>query len=198
MAAFVSACPLPTVFLQSMLRVVVNRQKGDRIALIVGHLVQTTVAHVASRRRTYSRIQECPGLGSPPLFPVADNRVVRAGANGFLAHDLVLAGGAEPVSCLPCQRVGSPARWGFSPRPIFPASCSQYLKAHSDWELSSSSSRSSRVTEPQLKRELRVAWLYARAGPAPTVQSLVEWLHRLGKLPMQPPFGRTGKRGSYC
>jgi hypothetical protein len=29
-------------------------------------------------------------------------------------------------------------------------------------------------------RELRVAWLYARAGPAPTALSLMDWLHRSG------------------
>jgi Tfp pilus assembly protein PilF len=58
-AAFVIGVSLVLLFLQSALRVsVVNRQKGDRLAHIVGHVAHTTVAHVASRRRTYDRIQD--------------------------------------------------------------------------------------------------------------------------------------------
>ena len=42
-----------------MLRVsVVSRRGGDRLALTVGHVAHATVAHVASRRRTYDRIQD--------------------------------------------------------------------------------------------------------------------------------------------
>jgi hypothetical protein len=82
-------------------------RKGDRLALIVGHVAHATVAHVASRRRTYDRIQDAFGLGSPLYVLSLITVVVRAGANGFLAHGLVLAGGAEPASRLHCQRVGS-------------------------------------------------------------------------------------------
>ena len=49
-AAFIIAVSLVLLFLRSMLHVVVNRQKGDPLALIAGHVVHITVAHVASHR----------------------------------------------------------------------------------------------------------------------------------------------------
>ena len=57
-AAFIIGVSLVLLFLRSMLHVVVNRQKGDPLALIAGHVVHITVAHAASRRRTYDRIQD--------------------------------------------------------------------------------------------------------------------------------------------
>ena len=58
-AAFVIGVSLVLFFFQSVLRVsVVNRQKGDRLALIVGRVAHTIAAHAASRRRTYDRIQD--------------------------------------------------------------------------------------------------------------------------------------------
>jgi hypothetical protein len=58
-AAFVIGLLLVLLFLQSVLQVsVVNRQKGDRLALAVGHLAHRVVACLASCRRSYDRIQD--------------------------------------------------------------------------------------------------------------------------------------------
>src|SRR5262245_47342709 len=58
-SAFVVGLVLVSIFLQSVLRVaVVNRQRGDRLALIVGYFAYTAIACAAARRRTYDRVQD--------------------------------------------------------------------------------------------------------------------------------------------
>ena len=43
-----------------------------------------------------------------------------------------------------------------------------------------------------------MAWFYARAGPAPTALSLIEWLHGSGATYDATTFGRIGKGDSDC
>ena len=188
-AAFVIGVSLVLLFLQSVLRVsVVNRQKGDPLALIVGHVAHTTVAHLASRRRTYDRIQDALAWVLPLyvllLITVwfvlvqmgfslmiwslqAEQSLLRA----FIASGSALStlGFLTPPD-LSGQLLAIPeGAFGLGIVVFFFTFIPGYQ------------------TTVQT-RELRVAWFYARAGPAPTALSFMEWScpercnHRLGGL----------------
>ena len=179
-AAFVIGVSLVLLFLQSMLRVVVNRQKGDPLALIVGHVVHITVAHVASRRRTYDRIQDALAWVLPLyvlLLIIVWFVLVQMGFS-LMVWSLQ----AEPSLLRAFIASGSAlSTLGF----LTPPDLSGQLLAIPEGAFGLGIVVFFFTFIPGYQttvqtRELRVAWLYARAGPAPTALSLMEWLHRSG------------------
>ena len=180
-AAFVIGVSLVLLFLQSVLRVsVVNRQKGDRLALIVGHVAHTTVAHVASRRRTYDRIQDALAwvLSLYVLLLIAVWFVLVQTGFSLMIWSLQ----AEPSLLRAFIASGSAlSTLGF----LTPPDLSGQLLAIPEGAFGLGVVVFFFTFIPGYQttvqtRELRVAWLYARAGPAPTALSLMEWLHRSG------------------
>ena len=180
-AAFVIGVSLVLLFLQSVLRVsVVNRPKGDRLALIVGHVAHTTVAHVASRRRTYDRIQDALAWVLPlyVLLLIAVWFVLVQMGFSLMIWSLQ----AEPSLLRAFIASGSAlSTLGF----LTPPDLSGQLLAIPEGAFGLGIVVFFFTFIPGYQttvqtRELKVAWLYARAGPAPTALSLMEWLHRSG------------------
>ena len=180
LAAFIIGVSLVFLFLQSMLRVVVNRQKGDPLALIVGHVVHTTVAHVASRLRTYDRIQDAFAWVLPlyVLSLIAVWFVLVQMGFSLMVWSLQ----AEPSLLRAYIASGSAlSTLGF----LTPPDVSGQLLAIPEGAFGLGIVVFFFTFIPGYQttvktRELRVAWLYARAGAAPTVLSFMEWLHRSG------------------
>ena len=179
-AAFIIGVSLVLLFLQSMLHVVVNRQKGDPLALIAGHVVHIAVAHVASRRRTYDRIQDALAWVLP-LYVLSLIIVWFVLVQmGFSL--MIWSLQAEPSLLRAFIASGSAlSTLGF----LTPPDLSGQLLAIPEGAFGLGIVVFFFTFIPGYQttvqtRELRVAWLYARAGPAPTVLSLMEWLHRSG------------------
>ena len=180
-AAFVIGVSLVLLFFQSVFRVsVVNRPKGDRLALIVGHVVHTTVARVASRRRTYDSIQDALAwvLALYVLLLIAVWFVLVQTGFSLMIWSLQ----AEPSLLRAFIASGSAlSTLGF----LTPPDLSGQLLAIPEGAFGLGVVVFFFTFIPGYQttvqtRELRVAWLYARAGPAPTGLSLMEWLHRSG------------------
>ena len=169
-AAFVIGLSLVLLFLQSALRVsVVNRQKGDRLAHIVGHVAYATVAHVASRRRTYDRIQDALAWVLPLyvlLLIVVWFVLVEMGFS-LMIWSLQ----AEPSLLRAFIASGSAlSTLGF----LTPPDLSGQLLAIPEGAFGLGIVVFFFTFIPGYQatvktRELRVAWLYAPAGPTPTV-----------------------------
>ena len=179
-AAFVIGVALVLLFLQSMVRLVVNRQNGDHLARIVGHLVHTTIAHVASRRRTYDRIQDALAWVFPLYVLLLIGVWFLLVQMGFSL--MIWSLQAEPSLLRAFIASGSAlSTLGF----LTPPDLSGQLLAIPEGAFGLGIIVFFFTFIPGYQttvktRELRVAWLYARAGPAPTVLSLMEWLHRSG------------------
>ncbi len=181
-AAFVIGLSLVLIFLQSVLRVaVVNRQRGDRLALVVGHFAYSLIARAAARRHTYDRIQDA-------LAWVLPLYVLLLITTWFL---LVQAGFSLMIWSLQAERSllqaiiasGSAlSTLGF----LTPPDLSGQLLAIPEGALGLGIVVFFFTFIPGYQttiqtREIKVAWLYARAGIAPSGLSLVEWLQRSGK-----------------
>ena len=170
---------LVLLFLQSVLRVsVVNSQKGERLALIVGHVAHTTVAHVASRRRTYDRIQDALAWVLPvyvllliivwfALVETDFSLMIWSLGGPSLLRAFIASGSALNTM-------------GFDPARSFrPAACNTEAAFGLGIVVFFFTFIPGYQTTVQT-REQRVAWFYARAGPGPTALGLMEWLHRSG------------------
>ena len=180
-AALAIGVSLVLLFLQSVLRVsVVNRQKGDRLALILAHVAHTTVAHVASRRRTYDRVQDALAWVLPLyvlLLIIVWFALVQTGFS-LMIWSLQ----AEPSPLRAFIASGSAlSTLGF----LTPPDLSGQLLAIPEGAFGLGIVVFFFTFIPGYQstvqtRDMKVAWLYARAGPAPTALGLMEWLHRTG------------------
>ena len=166
-------------FLHSVLRVaVVNRQKGDWLACRIGWLVHTTLARPALRRRSYDQIQDVLAWVMPLytlLLIVVWFALVQVGFSLLIwssqaEHSLlraVIASGSA-LSTL-----------GF----LTPPGIAGQLLAIPEGAMGLGIVVFFFTFIPGYQtaiqaREMRVAWLYARAGIGMANFGLVEWLQR--------------------
>ena len=187
-AAFVIGFVLVVVFFQSVLRVaVVNRQRGDPLALMCGSLAYAAIARVASRRHSYERIQDALAW----VFPLYFLLLI---ATWFL---LVQAGFSLMIWSLQAQRnllqafisSGSAlSTLGF----LTPPNLAGQLLAIPEGAFGLGivvfffTFIPGYQTTIQI-REMKVAWFYARGGVSPTALSFVSWLQRSGKADDMTP-----------
>jgi hypothetical protein len=180
-AAFVIGIVLVLVFFQSVLRVaVVNRQGADRLALMSARLAYTAVALVASRRRSYERIQDALAW----VFPLYFFLLI---VTWFL---LVQVGFSLMIWSLQAERnilqafisSGSAlSTLGF----LTPPSLAGQLLAIPEGAFGLGIVVFFFTFIPGYQstiqiREMKVAWFYARGGASPTAASFVGWLQRHG------------------
>src|SRR5215472_6367427 len=179
---------LVVVFFQSVLRVaVVNRQRGDPLALMCGSLAYAAIARVASSRHSYDRIQDALAW----VFPLYFLLLI---ATWFL---LVQAGFSLMIWSLQAQRnllqafisSGSAlSTLGF----LTPPNLAGQLLAIPEGAFGLGivvfffTFIPGYQTTIQI-REMKVAWFYARGGVSPTALSFVSWLQRSGKADDMTP-----------
>ena len=155
-------------------------RRAIRLALIAGHVVHITVAHVASRLRTYDRIQDALAWVLPLYGLSLITMWFVLVQIGFSL--MVWSLQAEPSLLRAFISSGSAlSTLGF----LTPPDLSGQLLAIPEGAFGLGIVVFFFTFIPGYQttvktRELKVAWLYARAGPAPTVLSLMEWLHRSG------------------
>ena len=162
-------------FLRSVLQVaIVNRQRGDWLARRVGWLVYTILARWALKRQSYAH-PGCAGMGFTAIHPVADRRVVWLGASWLFIANLVVPSRAQLLASGDRQRLG--AQLGF----LTPPGIAGQLLAILEGAMGLGivvfyfTFIPGYQTTIQL-RQVKVAWLYARAGPGGLTNfTLVEW-----------------------
>ena len=190
---------LVLLFLQSVLRVsVVNRQKGDRLALILGHVAHTTVAHVASRRHTYDRIQDALAWVLPVYVLSLIIVWFALVQTGFSL--MIWSLQAEPSLFRAFIASGSAlSTLGF----LTPPDLSGQLLAIPEGAFGLGIVVFFFHVHPGYQTRFRRAsreWRGSMPAPARPRRRSASWSGCIvpAGLAMQPPFGRTGKRGSDC
>jgi hypothetical protein len=180
--AFVVGLLLVLAFLQSVLRVaIVNRQRGDRLARTIGHVVYTAVAGLARRRRGYDKVQDALAWVLPIYILALIGfwfLLVQAGFSLLIwslqaEHSLLQAtiASGSALSTL-----------GF----LTPPDISGQLLAIPEGAFGLGIVVFFFTFIPGYQttiqqREVKVAWLYARCGADPTAAGFIEWLQRSGK-----------------
>ena len=176
-ALFVIGLMLVLLVFQSALRVaIVNRRKGDRLALFIGHLAYTTIARLASRRQDFEGIQNALAWVLPVhvlalittwfLFVQAGFSLMiwSLQAEPSLLRAVIASGSALSTlgfltpTDLPGELLAIPeGAFGLGIVVFFFTFIPGYQ------------------TTVQT-REAKVAWLYARAGSPPTALGFLSWL----------------------
>src|SRR5215470_8805670 len=187
-ALFVIGLMLVLLVFQSALRVaIVNRRKGDRLALFIGHLAYTTIARLASRRQDFEGIQNALAWVLPVhvlalittwfLFVQAGFSLMiwSLQAEPSLLRAVIASGSALSTlgfltpTDLPGELLAIPeGAFGLGIVVFFFTFIPGYQ------------------TTVQT-REMKVAWFYARGGVSPTALSFVSWLQRSGKADDMTP-----------
>src|SRR5262245_55039619 len=179
LAAFVIGLVLVLLVFHSALRVaLVNRQKGDRLALFAGDCAYATIARLASRRQSFERIQDVLAWVLP-VYVVALITVwflfVQVGFS-LMIWSLQ----AEPSLLRAIIASGSAlSTLGF----LTPPDLSGELLAIPEGAFGLGIVVFFFTFIPGYQttiqtREAKVAWLYARAASPPTALGFVGWLQR--------------------
>jgi hypothetical protein len=171
------------VFLKSMLRVaIVNRQRDDWLACLVGWVVYTTIARRAAKWSSYDRVQDTLAW-ILPLYIIlligAWFALVQAGFSLLIwcsqaEHNLlqaVIASGSALSTLGFLTPPGIAGQLLAIPEGAMGLGIVVFLFTFIPGHQSNIQAR-----------EVKVAWLYARSGPEPVGFALVEWFHRSGRL----------------